>query len=116
MDKFSENSKKTSCEATASAYSNPEQIKLNQPSPVPIHTQIVSSKLTDFSFESLRDIEDDIYHQRQRERITMNFKTLKEFEEFNGELKENLQKKSNLVSIFSHTLCKYNAIFRILSS
>jgi predicted PurR-regulated permease PerM len=37
-------------------------------------------------------------HQRQRERVSMNFNTMRQFEEFNGELKENLQKKSNLVS------------------
>jgi hypothetical protein len=129
MNKFVDNSKKTdahstlnsSCETTAFAYPNPsfpEQSQLNQP-PVLIHTQINSSELPDFSFENVTrqaslpdtDTEDDVYslysqprpHQRQRERVSMNFKSLRQFEEFNGELKENLQKKSNLVSsIISH--------------
>jgi DNA repair exonuclease SbcCD ATPase subunit len=59
-------------------------------------------------------------HQRQLERISMNFKTLRQFEEFNGELKENLQKKKQFGSIISHIhttyTCKYNAIFIFLSS
>jgi hypothetical protein len=37
-------------------------------------------------------------HQRQRERNSLNFTTLRQFEEFNGEIRENQQKKSNLVS------------------
>jgi hypothetical protein len=36
------------------------------------------------------------HHQRQR--VSMDFKTLTQFEEFNEELKGNRQKKSNLVS------------------
>jgi hypothetical protein len=48
-------------------------------------------------------------HQRQLERISMNFKTLRQFEEFNGELKENLQKKSNLVALF-HTYTQHTHV------